>query len=134
MDQEDIIADISEGREKFFGCSGKMLMPGPATVAAFVSTVPARKLVTMDVLQKALARQFEVQVTCPVAARKALQAIAREPGSGVPFWRVIKKSGELMAVFPGGREGHAALLREEGFAIETNGKALKVDRFAEYLI
>lgn len=134
MDQNDIIADISKDREKYFGCSGKMLMPSPATVAAFVSTIPRNRLITMDRLQRELAHQFNVQVTCPVAARKALEAIAREASGAIPYWRVVKRTGELMPRFPGGLDGHAALLRKEGFSIDTSGKAPRVARLADSLV
>lgn len=29
--QEDVIVDIAKNRERYFGCSGKMLIPSPAT-------------------------------------------------------------------------------------------------------
>jgi hypothetical protein len=46
---------------------------------------------------------------------------------------VIKKSGDLFARFPGGVEGHAALLKQEGFTIDTKGKVPKVEAFSERL-
>jgi hypothetical protein len=47
---------------------------------------------------------------------------------------VVKTNGELIAYFPGGREGHAALLREEGFTIDLKGETLKVKNFKESLV
>jgi hypothetical protein len=58
--EEDIVVDISQAREKFFGCSGKMLIPCKATVAAQVEKIPGNRLMTMDLLRKALADQFQV--------------------------------------------------------------------------
>jgi alkylated DNA nucleotide flippase Atl1 len=132
--QKDLIVDISEKRQKFFGCSGKMLLPSPATVAAQINKIPEHKLVTADLLQKQLAHQFNVQVTCPVATRKALQAIAKDSSKQVAYWRVIKKNGELFSLFPGGIEGHAARLRKEGFSIDTIGRVPRVHNFSEDLI
>jgi len=43
---EDQIVDIPKERLKFFGGPGKMLLPGPATVAALIKRVPEHKLVT----------------------------------------------------------------------------------------
>jgi hypothetical protein len=132
--QEDVIVDISKAREKFFGCSGKMLLPSPATVEALIKKIPANQLITADLLRKKLADQFGVQATCPVTTKKALQVIANGSGKAVAYWRVIKKNGELFAIFPGGTEAQAALLRKEGFTIDTKGKAPKVDNFSESLI
>jgi alkylated DNA nucleotide flippase Atl1 len=132
--QEDVIVDIPEKRQKFFGCSGKMLLPSPATVAAQIETIPEHQLVTMDRLQKRLAAQFNVEVACPIATRNALQAIAKDASTQVAYWRVIKKDGALFALFPGGVEGHAARLRKEGFTIDTEGKVPKVHNFTEDLV
>lgn len=132
--QEDVIVEISEQRKKFFGCSGKMLVPSQATVAAQITKIPEHKLVTADLLQRELADQFNVQVTCPVTTRKALQAIAKDSSKQVPYWRVLKKNGELFALFPGGVEGHAARLRKEGFSIDTLGKVARVHNFREDLV
>jgi alkylated DNA nucleotide flippase Atl1 len=130
---EDIIADISKEREKYFGCAGKMLMPCPATVEAFLREIPEKKLITTELLQKELATRAGAQVTCPVATRHALQAIAKN-GSSVGYWRVVKKNGDLVSYYPGGREGQARLLAGEGFAIDTRGKAPRVAGFKESLV
>lgn len=131
--QEDAIVDIPENRVKFFGGTGKMLLPCPATVAALIQKVPEHQLLTTELLRKRLSDQFNVQGTCPVTTQKALQAVAQDSSTHVAYWRVINKSGELIARFPGGVEAHAALLREEGFIIDTTGKTPKVKAFTGYL-
>lgn len=77
--QEDVIVDIPPNRMKFFGGPGKMLCPGPATVAAVLKKVPHRKLITTNLITKKLTTQFKVQGTCPVTTQKALKAIAHSP-------------------------------------------------------
>jgi hypothetical protein len=131
--REDAIVDIPENRIRFFGTSGKMLLPSPATIEALIKRIPRHQLVTTDLLRKTLADQFNVQGTCPVTTQKALQTVARDSSNQVAYWRVIKKNGELIASFPGGREGHAALLRKEGFTIDTKGKQPKIEAFTEHL-
>lgn len=136
--EADAIVAISPAREKFFGCSGRMLLPGRATVEAPVRKIPAHSLLTTDLLCKELAEQFQVEAVCPVTTTKALQAIANDTESRgangkVAYWRVIKKNGELIAKFPGGVEGQGAHLRQEGFTLDTGGKVPKVDRYKEYL-
>jgi len=132
--QEDVIVDIPENRIRYFGGSGKMLLPSPATVAALIKEIPANKLVTTELLRQKLTAQFNVQGTCPVTTQKALQAIAHNSSKSVAYWRIINKNGGLIAKFPGGVEGHAALLRQEGYTIDTKGKIPKVKEFRESLV
>jgi alkylated DNA nucleotide flippase Atl1 len=132
--QEDVIVDIPENRIRFFGGSGKMLLPSPATVAALIKEIPANKLITTELLRQKLTAQFNVQGTCPVTTQKALQAIAHNSSKNVAYWRIVNKNGGLIAKFPGGVEGHAALLRQEGYTIDTKGKIPKVKEFRESLV
>jgi hypothetical protein len=130
----DIITDISPAREKFFGCSGKMLAPSIATVAAAIKKVPKQKLITTELLRRKLAEQFEVQACCPVTMQKALTAIATDTHSKVAYWRVVKKNGELITKFPGGAVGHAARLRQEGVEVDESGKKPTVVDLAARLV
>ena len=131
---EDTIVDISKQLERFFSCSGKMLKPSIATVEGLICKIPRNELITTDLLRKELAEQFNVQVTCPYDTKKALQAIANDSTKKVPFWRVIKTNGELIAYFPGGRMGHTILLSEEGFTVDTTGKVPRVRNFSGSLV
>jgi 6-O-methylguanine DNA methyltransferase, DNA binding domain len=124
--QEDIIADISKAREKFFGCSGKMLLPSRETVEVLLEQIPQHQLATTELIQRTLAAQFSVQVTCPVATRKALQAIAKDSSGNLAFWRVVKKNGELLAIYPGGVAVQAERLTQQGFEIGSIAKKPKV--------
>ena len=132
--QIDLIVEIPENRVKFFGGTGKMLLPSPATVAALIKKIPERKLITTGLLCKELTVQFKVRGTCPVTTQKALQEIAHLPGNQCPYWRVVNATGGLIARFPGGVGGHAALLKKEGFAIDTKQKTPKVKDFSESLV
>jgi alkylated DNA nucleotide flippase Atl1 len=110
------------------------LLPGPATVAALIKKIPEHKLITTGVLCKELADKFKVRGTCPVTAQRALQAVARDSSNKVAYWRVINTNGGLIARFPGGAKGQAAILRKEGFGIDTKEKIPKVRNFKESLI
>jgi hypothetical protein len=46
----------------------------------------------------------------------------------------VATNGGLIARFPGGAAGQAALLAEEGFTIDTKGKVSKVKNFRESLV
>ena len=132
--KEDAIVDIPKDRIRFFGGAGKMLLPGPATVAALIEKVPARKLITTNLLCQKLTQQFNVRGTCPVTTQKALQAVAHDPSNEVAYWRVIKANGGLIARFPGGAEGQAERLRKEGFTLDRKGKVPRVTNFRENLV
>jgi alkylated DNA nucleotide flippase Atl1 len=132
--QEDVIVEISKAREKFFGCAGKMLMPSRKTVEALLMQIPQHQLATTELIQRTLAAQFNVEVTCPVATRKALQAIAKDSSGNLAFWRVVKKNGELMAIYPGGVAVQAQQLTQQGFEIDTTAKKPKVINLKSNLV
>lgn len=133
VSQEDVIVDIPANRIRFFGTTGKMLLPCPATIKALIAQVPEHQLLTMDLLQKKLTDQFHVQGVCPVTTRKSLQTVASDMSSQVAYWRVVKKNGELISYFPGGLDGQVELLKGEGFIIDTDGKHPKIRGFAQHL-
>lgn len=130
----DAIVDIPKDRLRFFGGAGKMLLPSPATVAAFMEKIPAHKLITTNLICQKLAEQFNVRGTCPVTTQKALHEVAHDAGNEVAYWRVIKADGGLIARFPGGAEGQAERLRKEGFTLDSKGKVPKVKNFRESLV
>ena len=132
--QEDTIVDIPENRVRFFGGHGKMLLPCPATIEVWLKKIPEYQIMTTDLLLKRLTEQFNVQGTCPITTKKALRVVAQNSNKTIAYWRVLNKKGGLLSTVPGGVEGQAALLRKEGFTIETSGKTLKVKEFTHYLV
>ncbi len=130
---EDVIVDISPERERFFGCSGRMLKPSRSSVEALIQRIPAGWLITTDALRARLAQQFQVEVTCPSDTQKALRALGANTSGRTAFWRVVKKTGEFMSIFPGGIEAHAARLQAEGLEIDTTRKAPRVKNLAKHV-
>jgi len=131
--EQDLIVDIKPKQERYFGGPGKIVLPSRRTVAARITQIPPGSVLTTDRLRRELAAQFGVQGACPVTTKRALQALANDPEAGVPTWRVVKQKGDLLAYFPGGEAGQAALLRAEGVEIESKGKALRVVNLSERL-
>jgi hypothetical protein len=127
-----MIVAISEARMHFFGGPGQMLLPGVATVAAQLQTIPKQQLLTTRQLRERLAMQFGVRGVCPVTLQKALLAIAKDPQivKDPPFWRVIKPNGTLFNL----SNAQAELLRGEGFVLEPCEKTLRVIGFRESLV
>ena len=113
---EDKIEAIPKTMEKFLGHSGNMVKPSVETVKTIVKKVRKGKIITLDQLREKMANDFSVQTACPASTTKALQILSKEE-KPICYWRVIKKNGELIAKFPKGLEGHAALLESEGFEI-----------------
>ncbi len=131
---EDAIVDIPENRLRYFGGPGKMLLPCPATIATLIEKIPARKLITTELIQNELAEQFGVEGTCPITTQRSLQALAHNSNTNVAYWRVVNKNGGLIARFPGGAAAHADHLRDEGFSIDIQAKVPKVKQFKDSLV
>jgi hypothetical protein len=110
----------------------QILVPTPMMADEYIRTVPERKLVTVGRIRRELAKPFQADSTCPMTLGIFLRIISevaeedRQAGktSITPYWRVVKDDGSLNPKFPGGAEGHAEKLREEGHEIAA-GKGKK---------
>lgn len=134
MESQDEIVDIPKTMERFFGCAGKMLQPSPATVAAVIVKIPKGWVITIDALCKKLAKDFKTEVACPATTEKSLclaAATSIEENLKLPYWRVLKKSGELNAKYPHGIEGQAAHLIKEGHVMVATKKSKTVSDFEQ---
>jgi len=105
---------------------GRMLVPRPLDVDALVRKIKKGKLATIDQIRERLAQDFRAGYTCPlctgmflrISAEAAEEGLAKGQKQITPYWRVVKVDGGLNEKFPGGVEGQAARLREEGHSIE----------------
>ncbi len=137
------IVSIPKKMEKRFG-KGKMLIPKPLDVDALIRKVKKGKLVAQEQIREKLARDFKVNVTCPITTGIFLRIAAeaaeedRELGKKeiTPYWRVVKSDGSLNEKFPGGVEAQARSLKKEGHNIllGKGKKPPKVKDFKKYLI
>lgn len=142
------VVTIPPKMQKRFG-KGKMLIPRPLDVDALMRKVKKGKLVTQGQIRKRLAKDFKVNVACPITTgifvRIAAEAAEEDLKKGkklrkgkkriTPYWRVVKPGGSLNEKFPGGARAQAARLRKEGFIIEKGKgkKPLRVKDFDKYL-
>ena len=118
--------------EKYFGCSGKMLKPSPSTVASLIKAIPNGRVATIDAICKKLAKKFKTEVACPATTEKSLCLAAAESvekNTRLPYWRVLKNSGELIQKLPDGIKGHAASLTKEDHKIVSTSKSKGVEDF-----
>ena len=136
------IVDIPPKMEKRFG-SGKILIPKPLDVDALMRKIRKGKLVTQAQIREKLAKDFKVNVCCPITTgifiRIAAEAAEEDLRDGkkkiTPYWRVIKNDGGLNEKFPGGVKVQAVRLKEEGHSVHQgkSKKLLKVKDFEKYL-
>jgi len=120
---------------------GKMVIPAPMEVDALMKQVPKGRVVTINELRAALAAKHKADFACPmttgifswIAAHAAAEAEAEGAKRITPYWRTLKKGGELNPKYPGGVEAIGKRLRAEGHKILQKGKRRVVGDFQELL-
>ena len=136
------VVDIPKRMQKRLG-KGKMLVPKPLDVDALIRQVKKGKLIIQKQIREKLAKDFKVNVTCPITtgifvritAEAAEEDKRLERKQITPYWRVIGLDGSLNPKFPGGVNSQAVYLRKEGHAIlpAQGKKPPKVKDFEKYL-
>lgn len=116
----------------------KMLIATPLEYDAVMKRVPKGRIITSDIINTHLAKKYNADWTCPLTCgifiNTAAHASAERNGKDeTPYWRTVKKAGELNEKFPGGLEGHKAKLQDEGHTIIQKGKRLFVKDFEKAL-
>ena len=88
--------------------------------------VPEGRLLTSDDIRSHLARQQGADFTCPLTAgifiNIAANASAERGFDEIPWWRTLRKGGELNEKYPGGITAQQARLEAEGHTIIQKGK------------
>ncbi len=120
---------------------GKMVIPAPMEVDALMKQVPKGRVVTINELRAALAAKHKADFACPmttgifswIAAHAAAEAEAEGAKRITPYWRTLKKGGELNPKYPGGVEAIGKRLRAEGHKILQKGKRRVVGDFQKLL-
>lgn len=115
----------------------KMLLAPPLAYDEIMKKVPQGKVITADYIRNYLAEKHEADYTCPLTAGIFINIAANasvERGSDeTPYWRTLKKDGELNEKYPDGIDGQKALLEMEGHTIIQKGKRYFVKDFKEKL-
>jgi len=89
----------------------KMLIAPPADYDRLMKKIPRGLLTTTDRLRARLAREHGADLTCPLTCGIFVNvaAHASEERNGTdetPWWRTLKKDGELNEKYPGGAANH----------------------------
>ena len=106
-----------------------LAIPSPREIFSLIRKVPKGKIATTSGLQSAGAKKHAAEMGCPVttgifvwlSAHASEELEAKRPGSGAPYWRIIKSDGSLNPKYPGGVAQQAERLSQEGIATETRG-------------
>jgi hypothetical protein len=110
--------------------TGTCVIPAPREVDGVMKRVPLGKLTTINEIRACLARRHGATIGWPIttgifagiAARAAAEDAAEGRQDVTPYWRTLKSKGELNEKYPGGVEGQAVRLKDEGHTIELDKK------------
>lgn len=105
---------------------GRTLVVAPPTdYDKYMRLVPKGKLITTSELRNRIARDYNVDVCCPLTAGIFVNIVAwasyQRETDITPYWRTLKSNGELNIKYPEGIERQKKLLEEEGHTIITKG-------------
>lgn len=116
----------------------KMLIAPPLAYDEVMKEVPSGKVLTADYIRDYLAKKHGADYTCPLTAGIFINIAAKaseERGiDETPYWRTLKKDGELNEKYPNGVEGQKLLLEKEGHSIMQKGKRYFVKDYSEKLL
>lgn len=111
-----------------------LAIAAPREIDAFMRTIPRGRVTTINELRAAVARQHRAEVGCPIttgifswiAAHAAEEAAAAGEKKITPYWRTLKKDGELNPKYPGGVSAARRQLAAEGHAFIAKGRRVLV--------
>ena len=118
-----------------------MAIPAPREVDALMRRVQPGRVVTINELRAAVARQHGAAIGCPLttgifswlAAHAAAEAAAAGETTITPYWRTLKAKGELNAKYPGSIPALTARLAAEGHTVWKKGKRFFVRDYERVL-
>lgn len=113
----------------------KLLIAPPLAYDEIMKKVPMGQVITSDYIRKYLAKKYGADNTCPLTAGIFINIVAKasvERGvDQTPYWRTLKKDGELNEKYPEGIDGQKLRLEMEGHTIIQKGKRYFVKAYKE---
>ena len=120
---------------------GSIVIPSPQEVDTIMAKIPETRLVTIFQISDQLAYQHGTTIACTVTtgifANMAARAAGEDEADGkkaTPYWRCLKKDGELNAKYPGGIPALMSKLEAEGHTVVQKGKRFVVQDFEKQLV
>ncbi len=119
-----------------------MAIPSPMEVNEIMARVPKGKLITIQEIRDLIAQKHHADIGCPltcgifswIAAYAAEEEAEQGKKKITPYWRTLKKGGELNPKYPGGLERQKGLLESEGHTVVQKGKKAFVENFDKILL
>ena len=89
-------------------------------------------------MMSAMAKKYKAGCACPMTAgifiNVAANASEERGGKNItPWWRTLKKDGQLNEKFPGGIDHQKMLLEQEGHTVIQKGKRYLVENYEKKL-
>ena len=111
-----------------------MVIAAPIEYDELMKKVPKGKLTTIDRMMAYMAKKHKAGCACPMTAGIFVNtaAHASEERGGkkeTPWWRTLKKDGQLNEKFPDGIDGQKTRLEAEGHTIIQKGKRYLVENY-----
>ena len=115
-----------------------MLIAPPLSYDAIMKKIPEGKLITSDRIRSFLAKQYEAEYTCQLTTgifiNIAAKASEERDVDETPYWRTLKKDGELNEKYPGGIDGQKSRLEMEGHTVIQKGTRYFVKDYEDKLV
>lgn len=115
----------------------KMLIAPPLYYDAVMKKIPYGQVTTSQAIRDYLAHREGADYTCQLTAGIFINIVAHasveRTGDETPYWRTLKKEGELNEKYPDGIEGQKLYLEMEGHEIIQKGSRYFVKDYAKSL-
>src|SRR5574344_1534402 len=106
-----------------------LVIAPPSDYDKYMKQVPKGKVVTTNQLRQKVARDYQVEVCCPLTCGIFVQVAAwasyQRKTDETPFWRPLKANGELNPKYPEAYDLQRKKLEEEGHTIIEKGRTTK---------
>lgn len=111
-----------------------LAIAAPREIDALMSAVPRGRVTTINELRAAIAKKYRAEAGCPIttgifswiAAHAAEESAANGDAAPTPYWRTLKRDGEVNPKYPGGVAAQRRKLAAEGHRFVARGKRLFV--------
>jgi hypothetical protein len=133
------ISEITDPKAISMYGGTKLLIAPPLAYDEIMKKVPKGKVITSDYIRSYLAKKYGADNTCHLTAgifiNIAANASTERATDETPYWRTLKKDGELNEKYPDGIDGQKIHLEMEGHTVVQKGKRYFVkdyrDKFFE---
>ncbi len=125
---------------KRFG-SGNMVIAPAIDYDEIMKQIPEGEVITSTQIREIIAKKYGADFTCQLTAGIFINIVANAANESelegieavTPYWRTLKKDGELNEKYPGGVDSQRLLLVLEGHEIIQKGKRFFVKDYEEKL-